>query len=121
MDMRTKYLFDPCQVSTVDDANWGKVYIRQLTLGEIERLQKSEEKGDVESVLTQLLFGVGNENGHRVFGDEDYEALKSVPWNTVLNVTKAIKEFNKLTAEAIAGEKKDCGKTPTPDSVYPFA
>lgn len=114
MSLREKYLASKASVvGSVDIPDWGKVHIRSLSLSDMEKMK---DKGDVEAVLWSILLGVCDEVGNKVFGPDDWEFIKGLPWLIVQPLAEAVSRFNKLSAEIVADEKKDCEKTMKQDS-----
>lgn len=91
-------------IGVCDCPELGVVHIRALTLADMEKMKGA---GDVESIIYSVLLGVSDELGNRVFGQEDWDTVKNLPWNIVNAIAQAVSKFNKLSEETVAEEKKD--------------
>jgi hypothetical protein len=102
--LKHKYLASKPQ-KTVPIPGWGDVVIRSLSLGEMDKL-KEAEKNDVEALRSYVLYGVGDEQGNRVFSDEDTASVLDIAWTIVVAIAKAVQDFNELSAKSVDDEKK---------------
>lgn len=71
------------------------IEIRQMRVGDMHLLAASEESGDREAVLRVLInMSFKPETDERVFTQEDYPALKKLPYGPDMNrVAEALKEL----------------------------
>jgi hypothetical protein len=104
MNLRDKYLaVKNAPLGSVEIPDWGKTFIRALTLSDMARLKDAT---DVEALLLSVLLGVCDEQGSRVFTDSDKDSLQALPWSVVQAVAEGVHKHNKLTGEGVADEKK---------------
>ena len=109
MNLKDKYLNTPAGIpGVVEVEGWGRVHVRALSLAQLEKAQQAEQADPVRGLVLLVLFGVCDENGQRVFSDDDADAVKeSFPVPTLRQVTEAIVRHNRLTAEDVVDAKKD--------------
>lgn len=96
-----------------DIANFGEVYLRILTMAEVRDWEKAAEeaekkkKGEKTGALVKLLVlvSLSDEDGRRLFKDEDAETLAAaVPWPAMQQLFDEAVKLNKLGKEEKATE-----------------
>jgi hypothetical protein len=104
MSLKDKFLAVENALLDVEIPVWGNVKIKQLTLADMEKLRNAS---DVEAVLLSVVCGVVDAEGKAVFGADDWDRIKLLPWEIVQAVATAVHLHSKLTTESVAIEKKD--------------
>lgn len=84
----------------VDDL--GTIYIKSMTAGEREGLEKKMKDEIGKNGVRALVFvySVCEEDGSLVFGEEDLESVKGLPSSVVIPVFDKSNELNKLSPDA---------------------
>jgi len=84
----------------VEVAEWGTIYIRTLTVGEILEQQTDVKDGENRPAIARALCRVlCDEQGQRVFDPaqaSDVDSVLALPWLLVRNVMEAANEHNGL-------------------------
>ena len=109
MNLKEKYLNTPAGIpGSVEVEGWGTVRLRALSLAQLEKAQQAEKTDPVRGLVLLVLFGVCDQDGKRVFSDDDADAVKdSFPVPTLKIVTEAIVKHNRLSADDVSEAKKD--------------
>src|SRR3954469_16556958 len=104
MSLKDKYLNTPAgKPGTVEVEGWGTVYLRAISLAQLERAQNVEKTEPVRGLILLCLYGIADQDGRRVFSDDDEQAVKdSFPVPVLRQVTEAIVKHNRLSAEDVA-------------------
>lgn len=96
--------------SEVDVPVWGKCYVKQLTVAEINaQTADTTSKDDKKAFARAAARVIVEPDGTRVFDplkDEDISFLAGQPWALLQKVVSASDRFNALT-EAAVGEQKN--------------
>lgn len=89
-------------VKTLDIPELGDVYIKVMTAGEREGLEKQMQeqldKGGVRASI--FIYSVCDENGVLEFSDDDLEMVKNFPLSIVSKVYEFSNELNGINDEA---------------------
>lgn len=75
----------------------GEVYLKKLTVGELNTLLQLEESHKNEPIIKALymiLYSLCDEQGARLFEDNDIEALKNMDQKTMEHLTVHINRIN---------------------------
>lgn len=86
----------------------GGVYLRQMTAGDVmafaERAQ-SKDEGDRENVVLETIAkSVVNEDGVRLFADDDIQKLRDMPISIFNKLSGAINEMTGIRAKEEEGK-----------------
>jgi hypothetical protein len=79
----------------VDVPKWGVVYVRALTVEEVEEQSNDTESKDKNRVARGACRLICDEKGNRLFdpkSEEDVKLLASQPWSLLHKVIKASEE-----------------------------
>ena len=79
----------------------GEVNVRELTAGEKERLEalySGEHTGTIQATVVSMV--VLDDNGERVFTDDDIGALSSMSGSAIQAIFKAATRLSGVTTEA---------------------
>lgn len=85
----------------------GTVYLRPLTLAQVRHASAAAEAAGLEEATPMLLARhVEQEDGSRIFHDDDAAALEAMPLRTLKPLVTALNRINGFdeTAEALAGK-----------------
>jgi hypothetical protein len=103
----------PKKVSITD---FGDTYVRSIREGEFERLAEVESReeggkeGENSGPSTRVLmirFGVCDEAGVNVFGDEDFDLIRGIAFPVANELIKAIREASGLEKDAVERAEKN--------------
>lgn len=101
-------------LDSIQTPDWGKVYLRTLT-GEDAKLIAQWQQGGGLKNEQLVALAVCDENGKRIFADQDAAALASKPARTILPIAQRVASANALTEES-QKEIEGNSKTPTSSS-----
>lgn len=89
-------------VRAVEVPEWDNstVYVRSLPANELLATVKREQAGDVDPVSYALLF-LCDEQGHRLFSDDDRDALAGKKFSAISRIADAGLAFNKVDGDAV--------------------
>ena len=108
MNLAEKYLVNKGTTTiNVDIPEWGDVKIRSLSLSEMDRLEKKIQNNPSEALALAVLLGVSDENGKRVFTDNNLDDIKATSFQVVKSVAESVIKHNSLTAEVVEDAKKN--------------
>jgi hypothetical protein len=104
MSLREKYLsVKSGKVASVEVEQWGTVFIRNLTLADLDKLKGLSE---AEAIVAGVIVGCCDENGQRVFNEDDKETLlNSTPFNVLADVAEAVGQHNNLSEDKVQQAK----------------
>ena len=75
------------------------VWVRTLTAAEVMMMRDSDE-GDEQWAWRLCVMAICDENGGRVFEDDDAEQVAALPYQAVAPIATAVMEHNGLTQGA---------------------
>lgn len=108
MNLRDKYLnIKSHNLGHAEIQEWGTVHLRDLTLSEMDRLEKSIAENPADALALAVILGVADEQGNRVFSDADLWKIKNTAFNIVKATAEAVVAHNKLNGVVVEAEKKD--------------
>ncbi len=95
-----------CPVTAVEVPEWGlTVYVRTMTLGEMEVLQNFVDaaKGNTDTTAVAEMAAkiICDENGERVFGDDDADGLRGKSHKALTRIANAFTEVNGIDDETV--------------------
>ena len=88
----------------------GEVYIKELTAGEREALEKQMQSQTLAKCrlrATVFVHSVCNADGELMFDVEDIEAIKQLPSRPVIKVFNRSNEINGITPEQVDTAEKN--------------
>lgn len=87
----------------------GEVYIKELTAGEREALEKQMQSQTDKNAVRATVFvhSVCNADGELMFDVEDIEAIKQLPSRPVIKVFNRSNEINGITPEQVDTAEKN--------------
>lgn len=91
---------------TIDVPVWGKTFLRNLSFGEVSKFNSLNQTPN-DALAFLVVSGVCDEEGNRVFGDDDLEAVKALPAEIVFPVIESVSKRIGVTFEAIEAAKKN--------------
>ena len=77
----------------------GEVCVASLTVAEADQIGKLAE-GDLPAVAGIVILGACDEEGKRLFTQQDGKALSALPASALGKIAKAVLEHNGLTGGA---------------------
>lgn len=88
-------------LSAVDVPEWKqKVYIRKLTVREMESLSRPHE-GTTAASIRVLLASIVDEQGNRLLTDEDFDLLMDQPFGLLMPLMAEAGKQNGLTSKEV--------------------
>lgn len=73
----------------------GEVYLKKLTVAEQGELAKKSEKNDnITTSLNMVAYSLCDENGNRLFGDNDIKELGNLTAEQMTAIVGVISEIN---------------------------
>lgn len=100
----------------VDVPAWEqKVYVRQLTVREMSKLD-NDNSDPVGTTLRIALHCIVDENGDRLLGDDDLELLMDQPWSIIMPLLGEVATRNGLTSDEVQAAIASFGQAPGQDS-----
>lgn len=108
---KSKYKSPSRAVDSIDVPNWGKVYIRSVSMGDVRRLQMETDplKGD----LLAVVYGACDESGKRNFDETDLDWLADVPLETTKPIVTAVLKHIKSIGAKVEEAKNESAATST--------
>jgi hypothetical protein len=92
----------------VEVPEWGgSVFVRQLTGGELVKLQRLLSSDNVLDLVPLVVMCTVDENGKRIFSDKDVEALAAKNGRVLERIATACLSINYLDSESREEVKKD--------------
>ncbi|APW60487.1 hypothetical protein [Paludisphaera borealis] len=92
------------QVPALGDA----VYVKQLTVGEMNRLHiESSKEGGLNFSMYLIVTSVCDADGVRVFNDDDVDRVSGLPTQVFTDVLKAAVAVNKLSEDDVKDLEKN--------------
>lgn len=93
-------------MTAVEVPEWGlSVYVRTMTLGEMEALQTfvdaSKDDANTTAVAEMAVRIICDENGERVFGDDDADEIRAKSHKALTRIANAFTEVNGVDDEAV--------------------
>lgn len=87
----------------------GEVYIKELTAGEREALEKQMQSQTDKNAVRATVFvhSVCNADGELMFDVEDIEVIKQLPSRPVIKVFNRSNEINGITPEQVDTAEKN--------------
>ena len=73
----------------------GEVYLKKLTVAEQNQLAKSKDKvDDITTTLNMVAYSLCDENGKRLFGDNEVQEVGKLTTEQIACLAKVISEIN---------------------------
>jgi hypothetical protein len=108
MNLRDKYLSTrPGKLTTTDVDGWGTVYLRSLTIAELDELADQEHVDQKAATLLAFTRFVVDGNGARVFSDDDVDSVRGLPAQVVAQVVSAGFRASSVGPDAVEEAKKN--------------
>ena len=85
-------------VETLDD----HVFVREFTMADRHKIQAYAREDINTAVGYNIIFGICNEEGERLFKEEDYEKVCELPELTFSSLFAAVFETNKVDEKQVA-------------------
>lgn len=98
------------RLEAVEVPEWNTtVHLREITVSERDKLLGKFETPMRETAAYAhiLLHSLCDENGNRVFGDDEYETLASKNAKVIDRLAKQALKLNAINAEAVDDAKKN--------------
>lgn len=99
-------------VDSLEVPRWGKVYVRSLTYGEAKAIKG--EKDEFRADMLAIVYGIGDENGKRIFDVSDIPSFDSVPLETLSPCVRAVVQHLVNATKRIDDAKKNSDPAETP-------
>lgn len=81
----------------------GDIYVRLLTPVDRRAMAKFVGKDlDSKSIAANIIYGVCDEDGNRIFTEADYERIDKLPETKIAAMFRAVLEANKIDEKGIA-------------------
>jgi hypothetical protein len=84
----------------------GEVKIRALSLGEVNEIGKTGQD-PIRLFVLCVLYGVCDDDGCRIFKDEDYDVLLAKPFDLLKPIADEVSKHLRLDQPAIDQAKKN--------------
>jgi len=93
-------------IGDVTTDGWGKVFLRSLSLSEIEKFETYKEQTG-RGLAYLIAVGVCDEDGKRIFTEADIDSLLALPLEVTLPVGQALAKHLGITVARVEDAKKN--------------
>ena len=93
-------------VETINVPEWGEVKLRRLSFAEIDKFN-SFQSSPVDGFAWLVICAVCDEDGKKIFSEEDAEQIKSLPAEIVYPIGQAVAARIGVTFDKLEESKKN--------------